>query len=380
MTHDRITRLLRLIGLLQSGRGHNAHSLAVECGVSRRTVFRDLEIMRLAGVPMQFEDAEQHYRIPGMNFLPPTNFTPDEALSLLVLCYHLGDRSGVPFHAPARSAALKLECALPERLREYLREATSAIHMRMEPTSQARGAAPYYQQLIDAIRRRRCVRIEYDSFSDRELLSTKLSPYRLLFSRRSWYVFGRSSCHRQTRTFNVGRIVSLDTLDERFSFPRGFSIERQLRNAWHLIPEAGPDQNVIVRFEKLVAKNVAEVAWHKTQRLVWRDDGRLDFHVRVSGINEISWWILGYGDQAEVLKPPALRELVERRCRQLLKRYAGGGAAETTARSSVDAEASAKSSSANGQKLPKHDQRRKKSGHEKKRARAAGPRKRAAAK
>ena len=35
-----------LIGLLQSGRGHNAHSLAVECGVSRRTIFRDLDIMR----------------------------------------------------------------------------------------------------------------------------------------------------------------------------------------------------------------------------------------------------------------------------------------------------------------------------------------------
>ena len=32
-----------------------------------------------------------------MNFLPPTNFTPEEALSLLVLCYHLGDQSGVPF-------------------------------------------------------------------------------------------------------------------------------------------------------------------------------------------------------------------------------------------------------------------------------------------
>ena len=288
--------------------------------------------MRLAGVPMLFEEAEQHYRIPGMNFLPPTNFTPEEALSLLVLCYHLGDQSGVPFHAPARSAALKLECALPERLRKYLRQATSAIHMRLEPTSRARGAAPYYQQLIDAIRRRRCVRIEYDSFSDRELIRTKLSPYRLLFSRRSWYVFERSSFHRQTRTFNVGRISRLEPLDERFQFPRGFSIERQLRNAWHLIPEAGPDQEVVVRFEKLVAKNVAEVTWHKTQRLVWLDDGRLDFHVTVSGINEISWWILGYGDQAEVLQPVALRQLIERRCRQLVKRYTASDADAVTAR------------------------------------------------
>lgn len=43
---------------------------------------------------------------------------------------------------------------------------------------------------------------------------------------------------------------------------------------------------------------------------VWNADGSLNFHARVEGIREISWWILGYGDQAEVLAPPALRELI----------------------------------------------------------------------
>ena len=38
--------------------------------------------------------------------------------------------------------------------------------------------------------------------------------------------------------------------------PRGFSIERYLRNAWHLIPEPGADQEVVVRFQPLVARNV----------------------------------------------------------------------------------------------------------------------------
>src|SRR5690348_8753079 len=112
MTLSRITRLLKLISLLQAGRGHNTRSLAQECGVSRRSIFRDLDVLRLAGVPLEFSEEEQRHRIPGMNFLPPTNFTPDEALSLLVLCYNLGSSSGVPFTAPARAAALKLECSL----------------------------------------------------------------------------------------------------------------------------------------------------------------------------------------------------------------------------------------------------------------------------
>ena len=90
-----------------------------------------------------------------------------------------------------------------------------------------------------------------------------------------------------------------------------------------MIPEKGRDSEVVVRFDKLVAQNVAEVHWHKTQRLVWRDDGSLEYHATVSGLNEISWWILGYGDQAEVMQPPELRRRVAERARRMAAMYEG---------------------------------------------------------
>jgi proteasome accessory factor B len=144
----------------------------------------------------------------------------------------------------------------------------------------------------------------------------------LLFSRRSWYVVGRSSLHREVRTFNVGRIEKLEPLDERYRLPHGFSLQRYLRNAWHLIPEPGPDAEIVVRFQPLVAGNVAEVVWHPTQRLVWNADGSLDFHATVSGVQEVSWWVLGYGDQAEALAPAALRELIAQKSERMAAIYA----------------------------------------------------------
>ncbi|MGW8257605.1 MAG: helix-turn-helix transcriptional regulator, partial [Thermoguttaceae bacterium] len=146
-------------------------------------------------------------------------------------------------------------------------------------------------------------------------------PYQLFFSRRSWYVAGRSSLHRATRTFNIGRITEIELLEDAYKIPRGFSLERFLRNAWHLIPEPGPDQNVVIRFGKMVAQNVAEVNWHKTQKSSFNKDGTLDFSVTVSGLNEISWWILGYGDQAEVLDPPELRALIQQRIARMQTLY-----------------------------------------------------------
>jgi proteasome accessory factor B len=144
-----------------------------------------------------------------------------------------------------------------------------------------------------------------------------------LFCRHSWYVIGRSSLHSAVRTFNLSRISSLEVLPKRFSVPRDFSIERHLRNAWALIPGDGPDQRVVVRFKPLVARNVGEVIWHQTQELEFQEDGSLIFRARVSGIQEIAWWILGYGDQAEVLKPTELRRLVAHRAKNMAAMYNG---------------------------------------------------------
>lgn len=273
-------------------------------------------------MPLEFDDEFQSYRLPQTYLLPPTNFSAEEALAVLVLCDELGANHRLPFYAPARSAAMKLHAALPARLQKYLRDITGAIRIQLPPGAAIDDKQPIYQQLIDALARRQCVRIRYDSFSDGQVISTRLSPYRLMFSLRSWYVIGRSSLHRATRTFHVGRILKLEPTGDAYRIQRGFSLEQYLRNAWHLIPEPGPDRQVRIRFEKLVARNVAEVRWHATQQTEFQPDGSLDFRVTVSGLKEISWWVLGYGDKAEVLEPPELRAMVAAHAGRMAEQYA----------------------------------------------------------
>jgi predicted DNA-binding transcriptional regulator YafY len=145
----------------------------------------------------------------------------------------------------------------------------------------------------------------------------------MLFCRHSWYVIGHSSLHHEIRTFNLSRVQSLKRTAGRFVTPRSFRLERYLGNAWEMIPEPGRDKEVIIRFKPMVARNVAEVVWHKTQQTRFLPDGSVDFSVRVSGLREISWWILGYGDQAEVLKPARLRSMVANRAKNMAAMYNG---------------------------------------------------------
>lgn len=310
-----------MLQTLQSGQALNAKGLADACGVSRRTIFRDLETLKEAGVPLHFDSELERYTIPSSFFLPPTNFTAEEALSVIALAGELGHEKGLPFYRSARQAALKLECSLPGALRDELRSMTKSIGIDAGQINSLSGIDGYYQQLVDAIARRRVVRMTYGSLTEWETIDTKLRPYHLLFIRRSWYVIGRSSLHREVRTFNVGRIESLKQLREKYTIPQGFSLSKQFGNAWVMIPGDGDDDEVVIRFKSSVARNVAEVLWHRTQETEFFEDGTLEFRATVSGLDEIAWWVLGYGDLAEVIKPLKLRKLIARRVAAMQKIY-----------------------------------------------------------
>lgn len=330
---QRVHRLLHLVELLQSGRHYNSSQLADLCRVSRRTIFRDLQTLQDSGVPIRYDESKQGYTLPPTLFLPPADLTLEETISLLVLCHELGDRQkGLPFQQPAHSAATKLLSNLPRHLRDYVGEVTETMTVRTDPRNPLPQAQDHYTALVGALSKRRQIRIRYDSLFDGKEISTLLSPYRLFFHRRSWYVIGRSSLHRAVRTFNLGRIQHSEAAGSHYQIPTRFSLDRQLGNAWSLIRERGRRSHVVVRFQPLVARNVAEVQWHKTQKTVWNKDGTLDFHVSVDGLNEIMWWILGYGSQAEVLRPAALRRKIRQQVDEMKKTYAGKPAARRTTR------------------------------------------------
>ncbi len=313
--------MLQLLQLLQAGKRYNVESLAQECQVSRRTIFRDLELLRQAGIPIRYDPERQRYEVPEAPLVPPKEFSFEEVLALLVLCYELGEERNLPFFAAARSAALKLQSALPPWQQERLRRAAESIEIHLPQTNPLFGRQEVFGRLLQALAERRAVRIRYYRIQDGQFALTKVSPYRLFFSRRSWYLIGRSTVHRAVRTFNLGRIQEVTLLDDRVRLPQRFSIDRYLRNAWHLIPEPGRDWKVHIRFGPKVATNVAEVTWHKTQKVEFRPDGSLDFYVTVTGLNEISWWILGYGQEAEVIQPPELRQLIARHIAHLAQVY-----------------------------------------------------------
>ena len=317
----KVRRLLQILEYLQSGRRYHTGQLADLLNVSKRTVFRDLKMLQDSGIQLLYDPAVQGYWIPATTTVPPTELTFDEMLSLSVLGEGIGNTEhGIPFQLAGRNAALKLLSNLPDSIRTRISRIMDHVHVRLEVKHARNEGQEHYERALQAIGERRKIRLKYDCPSCQNPIVTLVSPYSLLYREQSWYIVGRSSVHRNTQTFQIGRILTSAITSDAYEIPPRFSIKRHFGNAWRM-SRGKPTVDVVVRFNPEAARCVSEVIWHPTQRLVWNKDGSLRFSVTVDGIHEISSWLLGFGEQAEVLSPQSLREMIISHVRRMMETY-----------------------------------------------------------
>jgi predicted DNA-binding transcriptional regulator YafY len=312
MKRSRISRVMQILTTLQAGKSYAVSDLSKMFGTSRRTIFRDLKELQAIGVPFHYDARTGGYTIEPEFFLPPVDLSLQEALGLLLLAHKAREQIQLPFKNSVLWAALKIENNLPAKIRQYCNTALQNISTRpcaQAPVTHSAGLDKTFAQLQQAIVKKRKVNIRYHSLFEGTIIDVELSPYHLLYNNRAWYVLGRSSLHKSVRTFKLNRIRELTTTQRCFVDGEKFDVYDYLGRAWSMIPE-GRIYNIKLRFLPKVANNIAEVQWHSTQKVVRNGDGSATVEFRVDGLGEITWWILGYGDQVQVLSPKTLRKRI----------------------------------------------------------------------
>lgn len=309
MKVNKVTRIMKILTALQSGKTYSADELAKTFGTSRRTIFRDMNELASIGITCRYDKEDQGYAIDPEYFLPPIDLNIQEALALLLLVNKAQDHIQLPFKHSALLAGLKIENNLPVKMRKYCNTALEKISTYPNAQASLDLLDKYFSQLQKAIAKKRKVTLLYHSLFDKKNIKLALSPYHLLYNRRAWYVLGYSSIHKSIRTFKLNRIKQLEISAKCYIDGDKFDPQEYFGRAWSMIPE-GRLYNIKLRFLPKVVHNVTEVKWHGTQQTTWQEDGSAIVEFRVDGISEISWWIMGYGDQVQVLAPAVLRKRI----------------------------------------------------------------------
>lgn len=214
-------RQLLILTRLRAERPLRAIDLAEECECSVRTIYRDIEALSAAGVPVAAQPGEGYRLVEGFH-LPPIAFTAEEAAQLMRGA-ELVRGLGTPEQEQARRAATaKLEGALPastlaevERLHE---------RVRAEPWPR-RPASEWLGVLLQATLDDRVVRLRYHSFRGDEVTERDVEPYHLAYYADDWHLRGHCRLRDGSRDFRLGRIQDVVLTDEQFARRPALSAE-----------------------------------------------------------------------------------------------------------------------------------------------------------
>jgi predicted DNA-binding transcriptional regulator YafY len=305
----RVSRLIKLILMVQARSDWRPRELAAELGVSQTRLHQDIRELTQAGVPVYF--GQGGYKISEGFSMGPTRLSTEEVLDL-VYPPHLfadGEQSD-----GTSSAALdaKLAACLPESLRGRFESGRIRV-------GSSTVRSPLFRRLHEAVAERRRIRARYASRSSGRTADRELDPYALIFRRHAWYLIARCLMRAEVRKFRVSRIRSVSFTPVHFPEPKGFSLEEYTRGWWEVF--GGDPVNVAVRFARRVADLIRDGAPRPGQSIQELPGGDIIYRVNVRGIREISWWIMQYGPDAEALEPPELRALMCENARRMLQLY-----------------------------------------------------------
>jgi predicted DNA-binding transcriptional regulator YafY len=316
---ERVARLIRLFQILQSGRPASADRIADRLQVSRRTLFRDIGTLRKAGFPIE-RRPEGGYLLRVTDPPAAQGLDVGEVLGLMLLGKTAQTTADRPMLQRALDAIGKILGQLSTPTRDVYEDLMRQVSVAPGATSESREDERYYRLVQYGIEERFICRATYDVDGTGESRQLLIHPLHLHFWTRSWYVMAFCEQFGEIRPFKLSRFKALELTDRRYT-SEPFRIDEYLDDAWGVIPE-GVKYDVVVEFSPRVARNVADVRWHRTQETIFHDDGSCTMRFCVNGLSEIKWWILGYGDLAIVREPEPLREEICAIARSMAQRYA----------------------------------------------------------
>jgi predicted DNA-binding transcriptional regulator YafY len=308
------------------GGGATIDDLAALCGVTTRTIRRDLQALEEAGFPL-FDDrsadnGKTRWRVNGQAFKGlSAGLTVSELCALYFSRTLVESLSGTPFRAEVESAFDKLSAVLTPHMRQFLDQLPRVIATKADATR--RPGSPRQQQIVaralEATLHLRQAQLTYHSKSSDRTKTYLVHPYRLAYAQGGLYLLAFVPEYGEVRTFAVERVEDISLLEERFTpieelpdaaFPHSLGVH------------SGPPEHVEIAFEAAVADYVRAREWHPSQHLREEEGGGVTMTLNVCLDRALESWILSFGPFARVCAPASLARQIAGQLAEATARYA----------------------------------------------------------
>jgi predicted DNA-binding transcriptional regulator YafY len=302
--------------------------LAALCGVTTRTIRRDLQALEEAGFPLYDDrsgaDGRTRWLINGQAFKGlAAGLTLAELCALYFSRTLLESLSGTPFRDDVERAFDKLASALTPHMREFLDQLPRVLITKASgPKASADAArrpgvagdrlAPIVARALEATLHLRQATIVYHSVSSDRTKIYGVHPYRLAWAQGGLYLLAFVPEYGEVRTFAVDRIEELSLSEERFTPAAEYDELPETAFPNSLGVHSGPPERIEIEFQPAVADYVAGRQWHPSQQIRQLPGGGLRVTLNVCIDRALRGWILSFGSSARVVSPAELARDVVR--------------------------------------------------------------------
>jgi predicted DNA-binding transcriptional regulator YafY len=319
----RASRLVSMLLMLQTRGRLTAEQLAEELEVSVRTIYRDLDALSGAGVPVYAESGHNG----GIQLIDGyrtrlTGLTSKEAEALFA--------AGVPgpvgdlgLGTVLGAARLKVLAALPADLAERAALAQQRFHVDAPGWFRSSRNEPHLTDIATAVWEDRRIAISYRHPGEPEPAARTLDPLGLVCKAGTWYLVARRD--GELRTYRVSRVQDVSLLDEQFSRPEGFALGDFWNDSVAAYESNIPSIEVVVAAAAAALEVISDPMRDGDGTLVSEEamsDGRTRCRVRFDTFDEAYADLLRLGADIEVLEPPELRARLVATAGEMLERYA----------------------------------------------------------
>jgi predicted DNA-binding transcriptional regulator YafY len=300
---------MKLILMLQeSNKRLTVDELADTFGVSRRTIFRDFNVLSELNVPVTWDQYSGYGVMEGYK-IPPLMFNSRELATIMVGLNFVKSQVDKMLVEDAKGVELKIKNVLPKDLKEFMNslDDRTVVDPFLHFGSEKKEGGNWYL-VSSAISQKKSLSFIYKSKSDNLETDRTIDPYLLVFYRDHWNVIGYSHKRKAVRNFVLDRMTSVKIMDQIYR-------EDDNINAEALIFGSNESGEII----DVVVDEAADRAFRANlPTKIFKEKAISSKKIKVSfrfeNLDYINEWLLQFGDKVEILSP---KELIEKRERLL---------------------------------------------------------------
>ncbi|MBX7096845.1 MAG: WYL domain-containing protein [Myxococcaceae bacterium] len=327
LRNEQVVRILRMLRDLDRVGGSDLYELAERYGTTTRTVRRDLDALRDAGIPLVTETGEgtrKRWRLDADAGGKLTSVI--EVSHFLALRLALEEstvlRRNQSLFAVMEDLADRIEKALGRKGRDELRELDRCF-FSWEKFAWRDAPREVMWPLIGAISKRRVCLVTYKAPSSGNAEKRfRVLPLRLIVHNGTLYVHAWHAHFKTVLLLNLQRLKQLSVLDESEAVPPEYDPEK-LENTAFGIFIGKAMESYALKFDAFARPYIEERKWHPTETLEPQADGSLVLRFSCTPSYEVTNWVASWREHVEVLEPKALKDELRTYAQWLVGKYGG---------------------------------------------------------